>query len=161
MRVPTLHRIIEAVLPRRLSPAFLGRKRARHSRLQASMPDEKELVGTSADTVWRSEPPCCFLKIRSLERRSGNSWQPRQTMGAAKTSLSSCKTPRRLPSARSPIFSNPLVPKSNGAAARARGRGTECGGRNHFHGSVHTCRDESLTTESVEVRATSLWEAKS
>ena len=43
-------------------------------------------------------------------------------------------------SARPPIFSNPLV-ASNGAAEGARrGRGAECRGRNHFRGSVQTCR---------------------
>ena len=65
-------------------------------------------------------------------------------------------------SARPPISSNPLVPKSNGAAEGARrGRGAECRGRNHFRGSVHTCRDESLTTETVAACASSLGDAKS
>jgi len=65
-------------------------------------------------------------------------------------------------SARPLISSNPLVPKSNGAAEGARrGRGAECRGRNHFRGSVHTCRDESLTTETVAACASSLGDAKS
>jgi hypothetical protein len=69
-------------------------------------------------------------------------------------------------SARPPIFSNPLVPKSNGAAEGARrGRGAECRGlivsgaqsvggaecrgRNHFRRSVHTCRYESWLHDAL------------
>jgi hypothetical protein len=53
-------------------------------------------------------------------------------------------------SVRPPIFSNPLVPKSNGAAEGARrGRGAECRGRNHFPASVHTCRDDSWLHDAL------------
>ena len=85
--------------------------------------------------------------------------------GAAPASGRCCRRrlrQARLPQNRPPIFSNPLVPKSNGAAEGARrGRGAECRGRNHFRGSVHTCRDESLTTETVAACASSLGDAKS
>ena len=85
--------------------------------------------------------------------------------GAAPASGRCCRRrlrQARLPQNRPPIFSNPLVPKSNGAAEGARrGRGAECRGRNHFRGSVHTYRDESLTTETVAACASSLGDAKS
>ena len=94
-----------------------------------------------------------------MQRRSsrGQKGAGRKAKGMRRAQVEKGAAPA---SARSPIVSKPLIPAAkNGVAERAsRGRGTVCRGRYHF--STHMQRRVSHQ-ESVEVCATSHWEAKS